>query len=99
MVAKDRKKNFKRPRIFGKQNTRKIGCEKVGLDKSPRPDSEWITVKNAHPAIISDELFEKVRNLISEEKESRNMHDAATEIGWDSRDIFRNKIFAPIAAR
>ena len=21
------------------------------------------------------------------------MHDAATEIGWDSRDIFRNKIF------
>lgn len=81
------------PVYLGNRIHGKIGRERVGLDKSPRPDSEWITVKNAHPAIISDELFEKVRNIISEEKESRNMHDAATEIGWDSRDIFRNKIF------
>lgn len=39
----------------------KIKRERLGGDKKRRPPEDWQILENAHPAIVSKELFEKVQ--------------------------------------
>ena len=50
-------------------------------EKVRKPQEEWYRVENTHEAIISEEVFQKVQELIAKQTQ-------ATE-EWHNADIFR----------
>ena len=71
----------------------RIQSDKYGHKKTKRSTDEWHVVENAHPAIISVELFERVQKVTESEKKrlsEYNKHDAPD---LDYRDLFRGKVF------
>lgn len=56
----------------------KISRSKVGLDKQSRPEDEWTVIQAAHPALVSDELFEYVQQINAEELEKRRQYARRT---------------------
>lgn len=71
----------------------RVKRDKVGLEKKRRSEDEWIIIPNAHPAIITQDLFDAVQIIISEEEKKREGFDERAPIKTDSRDIFRDKLF------
>ncbi len=75
-------------RIYGK-------CRKESLDKKKVQTSqdEWQYVYHAHPAIVSEELFGAVQEVLKEEKNKRScrkVHKSATE---EERRILFHKVY------
>lgn len=71
----------------------KVKRDKVGLDKTRRPESEWMIIENAHPAIIEKELFDKVQGILEAEKSKRTEFVKRPDVGLDTRELLRGKIF------
>lgn len=71
----------------------KIQSEKYGQKKTKRGTEEWHIIENAHPAIISRDLFERVQKMTESEKKrlSERKKHASPEV--DYRDLFRGKVF------
>ena len=80
------------PTYLGQRVHGKIKRDKLGAKKMKRDRSEWQIVENSHPAIISQELYDRVQ-LVNEaelEKQSHYLKRAPVE-GY--REIFRDKLF------
>lgn len=75
-------------RVHGRLQSDKYGCE-----KTKRTQDQWHIVENAHPAIISRELFQKVQLVAASEQERRKGFQKRETVDADSRGIFRDKIF------
>lgn len=75
-------------RVHGRLQSDKYGCE-----KTKRREEQWRVVGNAHPSIISQELFEKVQQIAASEKERRGGFQKRETVDTCCRGIFRDKIF------
>lgn len=71
----------------------KVKRDKVGLEKKRRNEEEWQVIENAHPAIISVPLYEKVQQINKEELQRRSKFEHRAECGNDYRDLFRGMVF------
>lgn len=71
----------------------KVKRDKVGLEKKRRNEEEWQVIENAHPAIISVPLYEKVQQINKEELQRRGKFEHRAECGNDYRDLFRGMVF------
>ncbi len=67
--------------------------DKVGLDKKRRKENEWKVIANAHPAIISDEVYEKVQEINLDELQRRKGFEQRIGFDEDYRELFRGKVF------
>lgn len=71
----------------------KVKRDRLNGEKKRRPEEVWQVIPNAHPAIIEQELFEKVQEVNRTELEKRSTFDKAAAPAQDFRDIFLNKVF------
>lgn len=71
----------------------KISRSKVGLDKQSRPEEEWTVIQAAHPALVSDELFDHVQQINAEELEKRRQYARRNDFQDDYRELFRGLIY------
>lgn len=67
--------------------------DKVGLDKKRRKEDEWKVIANAHPAIISNEVYEKVQEINLDELQRRKGFEQRIGFDEDYRELFRGKVF------
>lgn len=67
--------------------------EKVGREKKKQSEDKWKVIENAHPAILSVALFEKVQQVNREESERRSRFAHRAEVASDYRDLFRGLVF------
>lgn len=67
--------------------------DKVGLDKKRRKENEWKVIANAHPAIISDAVYEKVQEINLDELQRRKGFEQRIGFDEDYRELFRGKVF------
>lgn len=71
----------------------KVKRDKIGMDKKRRDESEWIFIENAHEAIVSQELFDRVQSVNTQELNKRAEYVQRNEVRNDYRDLFRGLIF------
>ena len=71
----------------------KVKRDKVGLEKKRRSEDEWQVIENAHPAIISMQLYEEVQQVNQEELQRRGKFEQRAACGDDYRDLFRGMVF------
>lgn len=67
--------------------------DKVGLEKKRRDMDEWQIIENAHPAIVSKELFKKVQKINEQELTQRRQFEKRADPDDDYREVFRGKVF------
>ena len=70
----------------------KIKRDKIGRNKTQRPEESWQIIENAHPAIVERELFEKIQRINQEELAKRERYGACNEVTVDHRSLFRGKV-------
>lgn len=75
-------------RVHGKK--RKDACDSV---KKRTSEEEWTIIENAHPAIISKELFDKVQAVNNNELQKLAKQETRAEVEADYREILRGKLF------
>ena len=71
----------------------KVKRDKLGMPKTRRPKEEWQYIYNAHPAIISQEVYDSVQKIAEEDGERRANFKEGRKIGNDYRELFRKKVF------
>lgn len=70
----------------------RIKGDKYGDEKTRRSSDEWIIIENAHPAIITQELYDKAQAVSEEAQERRKSFKQNEAPALDYRDLFRDKI-------
>lgn len=81
------------PAYLGCRVHGKVKRDRLGADKTWRDKSEWKVIEGAHPAIISEALFELVQAVNEAELAKRKTfqeHDKPLE---DYRDTLRGKLY------
>lgn len=81
------------PVYLGHRIHGKVKRDKLGMPKTRRPKDEWQIIENAHPAIISQELYDLVQKVNAEELEKRSGFQERAKPSVDYRNIFQDKIF------
>lgn len=71
----------------------KVGRERLGAGKKKHPKEEWQVIPNAHPPIVSRDLFEKVQAVNQRELERLEAHQERSKPQEDYRDLLRGKLF------
>lgn len=71
----------------------KVGRDRLGGDKKWRPKELWQVVPNAHPAIVSQALFDRVQEVNRSELERRATFGKLESPTPDYREIFYGKVF------
>ena len=71
----------------------KVKRDKLGMPKTRRSKEEWQYIYNAHPAIITQELYDSVQTISDEDIERRANFETARKIGNDYRELFRKKVY------
>lgn len=80
------------PVYLGKRIHGKVKRDKIGMDKTRRKPEEWQVVEQAHPAIISQELYETVQRVNRDELELRSGYEKRADAGVDYRELFNGKV-------
>lgn len=80
------------PVYLGKRIHGKIKRDKVGKEKKKKSSEEWVIIEDAHPALVSQELYTKVQEVNKKELEIRKGYEKRAEAGVDYRDLFYGKI-------
>ena len=75
-------------RVHGRK--KKETCDSV---KKRTSKDEWTVIENAHPAIISKELFDKVQAVNNNELQKLAKQEARAEVEADFREMLRGKLF------
>lgn len=70
----------------------RVKSDRYGGEKTRRNSDEWIIVKNAHPAIITQELYDKAQEASEETEDRRKSFKKNAAPSLDYKDIFRDKI-------
>lgn len=86
------RKITKDPVYLGNRVHGKLKRDKIGMEKTRRPSEQWQIIPNAHPPIISEELYEAVQEVNRRELETRKSYGKRAEAAVDYRDIFRGKL-------
>lgn len=81
------------PVYIGQRIHGKVKRDRIGSTKKRRNLSEWQIINNAHPAIISQELFDAAQEVNQAELARRSQFHKRGGIGIDYRDILRDKVF------
>ncbi len=71
----------------------RVKRDRIGADKKRRSVDEWKIIKNTHPALISEELFNIVKKVNEEELATRSTYRKRARPGIDYRSIFQDKLF------
>lgn len=71
----------------------KVKRDKVGQRKKRRAEQDWKVIENAHPAIVSETLFQQVQQVNQEELAKRTHFEERAGFETDYRDLFRGKVF------
>ena len=79
------------PTYLGQRVHGKIKRDKLGAKKTKRDRSEWQIVENSHPAIISQELYDRVQ-LVNEAELEKQSHYFRRSPVTGYREIFRDKL-------
>ena len=80
------------PTYLGQRIHGKLKRDKLGAKKTKRDRSEWQIVENSHPAIISQELYDRVQ-LVNEAELEKQSHYFRRAPVTGYREIFRDKLF------
>ncbi|NBH76657.1 hypothetical protein D3Z52_00370 [Clostridiaceae bacterium] len=80
------------PVYTGKRIYGRVKRDKLGREKKRRPQDEWQIVENAHPPIITTELFEQVQKFNKAELERRGKFEKASPLELDYRRLLQGKI-------
>ena len=75
-------------RVHGKRKT-----DGPGQAKYACPEADWTVIENAHPAIVSKELFNEVQRINAQEFEKHAAKAQRPNIVTDNRPIFQGKLF------
>lgn len=78
---------------IGKRIHGRIKRDKVGLAKTRRSEQDWQIIEHAHPAIITQDLFEQVQQVNAEDRAYRQGFEERPGFNQDYRDLFRGKVF------
>ena len=70
----------------------RIKGDKYGDEKTRRSSEEWIIIENAHPAIITQELYDKAQTVAEEAQERRKSFKQNEAPNLDYRDLLRDKV-------
>lgn len=81
------------PVYIGNRIHGKIKRDRLGGDKTRRSPEEWKVFENAHPPIVSEELFQKVQEFNQAELERRKNFAERKPPELDFREIFLGKVF------
>lgn len=71
----------------------RIKGERYGAAKEKQSPEQWHIVRNAHPPIVSQELFDKALKVGKKDAEKRKNYKSKGEPQVNYRDIFRGKVF------
>lgn len=77
---------------IGDRTHGKVGCDRLGGDKKKRPKEAWQVISAAHPAIITQELFDQVQKINQAKLERRATYEKRGSPLLDYREIFRGKV-------
>lgn len=80
------------PVYLGNRIHGKVKRDKVGMDKTRRAPSEWKIIENAHPPIITQELFDMVQKVNREELARQGAHEKRADADVDYRDLLQGKL-------
>lgn len=81
------------PVYVGRRVHGKVKRERLGGDKKRMSPEEWKIFENAHPAIISKELFDAVQAFNQTELERRGEFVKRDDPALDFRKLFVGKVF------
>lgn len=71
----------------------KVKRDKVGQSKKRRAEQDWKVIENAHPAIVSEALFQQVQQVNQQELSKRTHFEERAGFEIDYRGLFRGKVF------
>lgn len=75
-------------RVHGKMKKDRINGKKHYTD-----EKDWIIIKNAHPPIVSEDVFHSVQQMAENEVVSRSEQVKRADAAIDHRELFRGLIF------
>lgn len=78
---------------IGNRTYGKVSRNHLNEKKKRQPTEKWTVIPNAHPPIISKELFDSVQQVNQEVLASRAAYRACADIGDVQADLFRGKLF------
>ena len=81
------------PVYTGQRIHGRIKREKVDLPKRSQDPEQWQYIENAHPAIISEDLFRKVQAVNQSELEGRKRYNSTAAPEKDYREVFRDVLY------
>ncbi len=71
----------------------KVKRDRLDQIKTRRDKEEWTIIENAHEAIVSKEMYERVNALNKEKVSERDSFEHRELVLDDKRELLRNKIF------
>ena len=78
---------------IGNRTYGKVSRNHLNEKKKRQPTEQWTVILNAHPPIISKELFDAVQQVNQEVLASRAAYRTCADIGDVQADLFRGKLF------
>ena len=81
------------PVYIGQRIHGKVKRQRVDLPKKSQPPENWQHIEDAHPAIISKELFHKVQEVNQRELNERRQYNSTAAPEKDYREVFRDVLY------
>lgn len=78
---------------IGNRTYGKVSRNHLNEKKKRQPTEQWTVIPNAHPPIISKELFDAVQQVNQEVLASRAAYRTCADVGDVQADLFRGKLF------
>ena len=78
---------------IGNRTYGKVSRNHLNEKKKRQPTEQWTVIPNAHPPIISKELFDAVQQVNQEVLASRAAYRTCAGVGDVQADLFRGKLF------
>lgn len=78
---------------IGNRTYEKVFRNHLNEKKKRQSPEQWTVIPNAHPPIISKELFDAVQQVNHEVRASRTAYRTCADIGDVQADLFRGKLF------
>ena len=78
---------------IGNRTYGKVSRNHLNEKKKHQPTEQWTIIPNAHPPIVSKELFDSVQQVNQEVLASRAAYRTCADIGDVQADLFRGKLF------
>jgi len=71
----------------------KVKRDRIGEMKERRAEEEWQYIYHAHPAIISEEDFSRVQEMIDKSEKQRDRYQKRESVDKEKQELLRGKVF------